>query len=256
MPTIEQARNWYPDDPVHGFDHVLRVYHLAEQLAREEGADIDIVRAAVLMHDIESYPPSAVSYRLKDSEQRVVSSEKENQLEGAASTNLGNQLIDDPKKSLKKRKDHHLSAAVFAEEVLRAEGWEETHIAAVCHCIRAHRFRGNREAPQTLEAQVVFDADKLDAIGATGVARAIAYATRAGMPAFVLPSEHFIKTGTLEPGEHHSAYHEHLFKLIKIKDRLFTPAGRRMAEERHRFMCAYFDRLAEECASVYNQQIP
>jgi uncharacterized protein len=171
-----------------------------------------------------------------------VSGEKGGEYTGEAGSNSA-----DSSKKKTGRKDHHLSAAEFAEEVLRAEGWEEARIAAVCHCIRAHRFRDKRESPQTLEAQVVFDADKLDAIGATGVARAIAYATRAGEPAFAAPSEHFIESGMLETGEHHSAYHEHLFKLIKIKDRLFTPTGRRIAEERHRFMCAYFDRLAEEC---------
>ena len=52
MPIIEQARNWYPlSDPVHGFDHVLRVLALAENLALSEGADLEIVRAAVLLHD-------------------------------------------------------------------------------------------------------------------------------------------------------------------------------------------------------------
>ena len=52
MPTIEQARAWYPiNDPVHGFDHVLRVYRLAERLAAAEGAELEIVRAAVLLHD-------------------------------------------------------------------------------------------------------------------------------------------------------------------------------------------------------------
>ena len=54
MPTIEQARAWYTDsDPVHDFDHVLRVYRLAERLAEAEGADLTIVRAAALLHDAE-----------------------------------------------------------------------------------------------------------------------------------------------------------------------------------------------------------
>jgi hypothetical protein len=44
MPTIEQARTWYPtSDPVHGFDHVLRVYYMAERLALAEDADLEIV---------------------------------------------------------------------------------------------------------------------------------------------------------------------------------------------------------------------
>src|SRR5512147_1379454 len=55
MITVESARSWYPaSDPVHGFDHVLRVYHAAERLAEIEGADLEIVRAAALLHDASS----------------------------------------------------------------------------------------------------------------------------------------------------------------------------------------------------------
>ena len=45
--SIEQARAYYPgDDPVHGFDHVMRVYRIAERLGREEGADLEILHTA------------------------------------------------------------------------------------------------------------------------------------------------------------------------------------------------------------------
>ena len=50
--SIEQARAFYPgNDPVHGFDHVMRVYRIAERLARDESADLEIVRTAALLHD-------------------------------------------------------------------------------------------------------------------------------------------------------------------------------------------------------------
>lgn len=209
MPSIEQAQAWYPtNDPVHGFDHVLRVLHLAENLANTEGADLDIVRAAVLLHD--------------------------------ASVDL------DPAVNDQSRHEHHLASAELAREVLTEESWPMERIIAVEHCIRAHRFRDDREMPLTLEAEVVFDADKLDAIGAIGVARAIAFAAQAGQPVYVQPSQRFTETGELEPGEAHSAYHELLFKLGKIKDRLYTESGRAIARERHRYMVDYFARLAQE----------
>ena len=209
MPTIEQSRQWYPaDDPVHGFEHVLRVLRLAEQIAQAEGADMEIVRAAVLLHD-------------------------------AAADLTGS---DQPSA----RRAHHLSSAGFARQVLSAEGWSEARIAAVQHCIRAHRFRDDTARPQSLEAQVLFDADKLDAIGASGVARAVAYAARLGQPAYAAPSARFIESGQLQPGEPHSAYHEYIFKLRKLKDRLHTPTARRMAEERHRLMADFFERLRQE----------
>ena len=202
MLTPEDARPWYPADPVHGFDHVLRVYQLAGRLAEAEGADLEIVQAAVLLHDADS--PGA------------------------------------------NRLQHHHAAAGFAGEVLHREGWPEERIAAVQHAIRAHRFRDDAEQPQTLEAMILFDADKLDAIGAIGVARAVAYAAKHDQPAYAEPSPRFRQTGEPEPGESHSAYHEYLFKLSKLKDRLYTASGKQLAEERHCRMRQFFDDLATE----------
>jgi uncharacterized protein len=219
MPSLQQARLWYPnDDPVHGFDHVLRVYRMAERLALAEGADLEVVQAAVLLHDAQTGDPG-----LRTSDQVEAYS---------------NHTV--------LRLNHHQAAAEFAGEVLQAEGWPAGRIAAVQHCIRAHRFRDNAEEPQTLEAQVLFDADKLDAIGAIGAARAVAYAARHGQPACASPSESFLRSGQTGPGEQHSAYHEYRFKLIQLKERLYTPTARLIAEERHRYMVDYFERLAAE----------
>jgi uncharacterized protein len=206
--TIETARSWYPtSDPVHGFDHVLRVYRMAERLAQAEGADLEIVRAAALLHDADG------------------------------SATQGGEAG---------RLSHQHASAEFARQVLTAEGWPEQRIAAVQHCIRAHRFRDDSEQPQTLEARVLFDADKLDAIGAIGVARAIAYAASAGQPVYAEPSVSFLATGQREPAEPHSSYHEYLFKLRKLSRRLYTPSARRLAAGRHRYMTRFYARLAAE----------
>lgn len=205
MPTIEQARAWYTDsDPVHDFEHVLRVYRMAERLAEAEGADLEILRAAVLLHDAEGATPGEES-----------------------------------------RADHHHASAEFAAQVLATEGWEVKRIAAVQHCIRGHRYRGT-ETPQTLEAKILFDADKLDVLGAIGVARVIGYATLAHMPWYEEPSRQFLETGREIEGEAHSAYHEHLFKLRKVRDRMFTASARAIAEERLQYLDDYFERLIDE----------
>lgn len=207
MPTIEQARRWYTDsDPVHDFDHILRVYRLAERLAIAEGADLGIVHAAALLHDAEGSDPADQA----------------------------------------KRATHQHASASFAAEVLSAEGWETGRINAVQHCIRAHRFRDTTEPPQTLEAQIIFDADKLDAIGAIGIARVIAYSARVPRPFYAPPSEQFLKTGQKEPAELHSSYHEHIFKLSKIKARIYTKTGQAIAAERHKYLDDYFKRLIAE----------
>ena len=216
MLSIENARAWYStSDPVHGFDHVARVHQMAIRLAQLEGADLEIVSAAALLHDA-----------------------------GNQADHQGQAGLQTPTAA---RQEHHHAAAEFAQAILREEGWSQARIAAVQHCIRSHRFRDEREQPQTLEAQILFDADKLDAIGAIGAARAVGYAVQAGQPAYAPVSEQFRKSGHGEPGEAHSAYHEYIFKLRWLKARFYTPSARQIAENRHRALEEFFTRLAAEC---------
>lgn len=112
----------------------------------------------------------------------------------------------------------------------------------VIHCIRTHRYRGNH-APETPEAKVLFDADKLDAIGAVGVARAYLFAGELGA---------MLHNPDVEPEEvrpyskDDTGFREYKVKLCKIKDRILTDEGKRMAEERHAFMEEFFKRFQEE----------
>jgi uncharacterized protein len=206
MPTLEQARAWYAGtDPVHDWAHVQRVTTLAERIATAEGADVEIVRVAALLHDVPAPPTPEARAR------------------------------------------HHLWAADFAAEVLKTEGWPEARIAAVQHCIRAHRFRGN-EAPATPEARALFDADKLDAIGAIGALRAGGYAARHDNPLAGPISERFRATGQLADDEAHTPQHEFIVKLSRIPARLTTTTGRALAEERSAFLAAFFEQLERELA--------
>lgn len=205
MPTLAQAKSWYAEnDPVHGYDHILRVYRMAERLARTEGADLEIVCAAALLHDAEG--PLTGDSRI----------------------------------------EHQLASAEFARQTLEAEGWSGDRIAEVQHCIRAHRFRDDREQPETIEAKVLFDADKLDAIGAIGAIRAIAYAVLDEQHLFTEPSEQFLENWQKLPGEAHTPYHEHLFKLSKLKDRMFTSTGKALAQARHDYLEGFFAQLHAE----------
>jgi uncharacterized protein len=206
MPTMEQAKKWYEGvDAIHDFSHIKRVYHMAERLAKIEGADLEIVHAAAFLHDSRGTMPGS-----------------------------------------NERAEHHLASAAFAAEVLAEEGWPQERIEAAQHCIRAHRFRDKRERPETIEAKVLFDADKLDVLGAVGVVRTVGYALLAGEPAYEEPSQHFLETGEKEPGEPHSAYHEYLFKLNKIKGLLFTDAAREIAKDRDAYLAEFFRRFAAE----------
>jgi uncharacterized protein len=206
MITLEQAREWYKDaDPVHDFSHIERVYRMSERLAQAEGADLEIVHAAALLHDAEGTTPGG---------------------EG--------------------RLEHHLRSAAFAGDILKKEGWPPERIAAVQHCIRAHRFRDDREPPATIEAKCLFDADKLDVLGAIGAVRVVVYAALAGTPFYSEPSQQFIETGKELPGELHSAYHEYLFKLRNVESRLFTATARQLAHERGLYLKEFFTQLIAE----------
>lgn len=179
---------------------------MATRLAKAEGADPEIVQAAALLHD-----------------------------------SRGSDLLSG------ERLAHHEASSRFAGLILQDAGWHPQRIQAVQHCIRAHRYRGEAEnEPRTIEAKVLFDADKLDVLGAIGAARTIAYAVQAGQPIYEPPSEKFLKSGKCEEGEAHSSYHEYIFKLRNVKDRLFTKSARQIAEQRDAFLSAFYQQLAAE----------
>jgi uncharacterized protein len=204
MITVEEARRHYEEaDAVHDFDHVLRVLTLAERIGQAEAADLSIVRAAALLHDVGREQAEAA----------------------------GN--------------DHAASAADRAREIL--SGQPPAKVEAVAHAIASHRFRAGPQ-PATVEARVLFDADKLDAIGAVGVARAFAYGGARGQRLWA-PAESVDVARWQEEGddpETHTPAHEFIVKLSRLKDRLFTRTGRAIAEERHVYMVSFFDRLDAE----------
>lgn len=188
---------------MHDFDHVLRVLKLAERIARAENADAQIVRAAVLLHDVGRRQAEAADV------------------------------------------DHAIVAARRAQEVLA--GHPSLKVHKVVQAVAAHRFRTEPE-PSTLEAQVLYDADKLDAIGAVGVARAFAYGGAHGQrlwaPIESVDLERWQAEG--DDTDVHTPVHEFVVKLSRIRDHLYTPTGRAIAEARHRFMVTFFERLGQE----------
>jgi uncharacterized protein len=206
--SIEFARALYDDsDPVHDFDHVLRVLALARRIGESEGADMDVVETAVLLHDI---------HRAGEDQQAHVHNAE--------------------------TADHAVLASTRARDILGQLDPlpDAAFIEAVAHAIAAHRFRSAIE-PQTLEARVVFDADKLDAIGAIGVARAYAYGGMTGQKLW----------GDVPPdypggGPDHTARHEFVYKLARIQGRMQTETGRAIARERHTYMQGFFERLEKE----------
>lgn len=189
---MERARACFDgQDPAHDWYHNLRVMVLCERIGQEEGADMQVLRLAALLHDI-----------------------------GRAEERQTGEC-------------HAEISARRAAEWLREQGMDEAAIVRIQKAILAHRFRKG-QPPETLEEQILYDADKLDSIGAIGVARAFAYSGVLGQP---LQSD--------DPAQHTPA-REFAHKLSTLKDRLFTASARQLAEERHRFMVAFFARWEQE----------
>lgn len=141
-------------------------------------------------------------------------------------------------------KCHAEVGAELTAKILAEEGVSADLIDEVAHCVASHRFRNN-VVPQSDEARVLYDADKLDSIGAVGVGRAFLFAGEIGAMLHD-PNVDHEKTRSYSPDD--TAYREYLAKLRHIHDKMLTPMGKEMAEERNKFMAAFFDRLNFETA--------
>ena len=199
----EEAKTYFFNAPgSHDWDHVMRVFNMAVHIAEKEGADIEIVQYAALLHDL--------SRQEEDS-------------------NSG-------------RTNHAEDAKEIAEQILMEHGISNEKIDKVLHCIESHRYRGNIK-PATKEAKVLFDADKLDAIGAVGIGRAFHFAGDIkakfhNSDKEVFSSDQYSKDDT--------AYREYMVKLRHVRERMQTAEGKRIAEGRHHFMVEFFERLKRE----------
>lgn len=186
----------------HGPDHSERVYYMALAIGRQLNARLDILAAASFLHDIG---------RREETESR-----------GSIC--------------------HAIRSAQLAAPLLDELGVPPDDIAAIQHCIRAHRFRGT-EKPQSLEARILFDADKLDSIGAVGIGRAFLFAGQIGAKLHDAEIDH---DTTLAYSKEDTAYREFQVKMSRVRGHMLTGPGKKLAEKRHRFMETFFAELNRE----------
>ncbi len=137
-----------------------------------------------------------------------------------------------------------------ARQILSEHNVSEGVITHVCEIISTMAFKGAgvKSEVRTLEGKVVQDADRLDAVGAIGVARTFAYGGHKGRaiynpeqkPVIHQTKEEYIK------GEEGPTINHFFEKLLLLKDRMNTQTAKRLAEGRHRFMEEYLDRFFQE----------
>jgi uncharacterized protein len=206
--TEAEASLFYAQgDAAHDFDHVRRVTRLGVRIAAAEDADVTVVWLAALLHDVP---------------------------------------VTDKKLGASMRVGHHLAAAGFAQRLLTERGLELERVANVVHCIEAHRFRERSIQPQTLEARCLYDADKLDSIGAIGVGRAFAFAGAQGSRLWTEPWRSAPTDANQPAGVEYTPVHEFVYKLQRLHATLFTGTARVVAAQRHQFMMAFYDQLDAE----------
>ena len=138
--------------------------------------------------------------------------------------------------------DHAEAGAKIALDFLRQYQCPANIAGAVAACIAQHRFRsGNR--PTSIEAKILFDADKLDSLGAIGIARSFFFAAKVGAKLHNTQEEALNNPAySIED----TAYREYLVKLAKLPEKMLTIQGKKLANELKIFMDSFFDQLNKE----------
>jgi len=189
-------------DPAHDFYHIMRVYKNAELIGQREGADMEILLASVLLHDLVVYP--------KGSAKRSKSAD---------------------------------DSADMAEKILQDYGYSQDRINKISYCIRTHSY-SKRLIPSTLEGKIVQDADRLDALGAIGIARTFSVGGSENRM-FYNPGDPFFKSRR-EPDDKQWTLDHFQTKLLKLKDLMHTQAAKNLAQERTNFMDLFIKQLQKE----------
>lgn len=205
--AMEFVGNIFKDEySGHDFFHTLRVYKMAERIAKQENADLMTVRLAALLHDVDDIKLSPGTYENKE------------------------------------------RAAGF----LREQGVSEEMIKNICNIIGEASFKGTDSVtPGTVEGKCVQDADRLDAMGAVGIARTFAYGGSHGR---AIHDPGVRPTVNMNAGEyqgHISTSINHFYeKLFLLKDMMNTDTAKKIAGEREDFMRNFISEFLDEWDGV------
>lgn len=184
------ARDIFAGDSTgHDFDHTMRVYRMAVRIAREEGADVETVALAALLHDVDDRKLSPQTCENKD---RAVS-------------------------------------------FLRQNGMDEKTIDKIIQIISEISFSAGNGVPSTLEGCCVQDADRLDALGAIGIARTFAFGGSRNR-----------RIHDPEGLDRESSIQHFYDKLLLLKDRMNTATGKHLAVERDEFLRTFLKEFYAE----------
>jgi uncharacterized protein len=150
----------------------------------------------------------------------------------------------------------------MAGSILKDLGFSKNKIEHIQDCIISHRYK-NKHEPKTIEAKILFDADKLDALGAIGLARGFVWVGRNKAKIYSKPNlEEYIKdnlvggktNGRIKDKTMHSPQIEFETKWKFIKDRLHTKEAKELAQKRIEYSKSFLDKLENEATGeIYGE---
>lgn len=145
-------------------------------------------------------------------------------------------------------KCHALVGSEKAYAFLINNGFSEEFAEKVRLCIRTHRYR-RADPPQSIEAKILFDADKLEVTGAIGIARTLVYKGIVSEPLYTVRADGSISNGVndAEP----SFFQEYKYKLEGIYGGFLTADGAKRAKERQQAAVDFYNRMYEEVNTSY-----
>ena len=176
------------EDDIHGFLHTERVLNLCLHIGKNLGANLLILEIAALLHDI-------------------------------GRNNKREKIFN---------KNHAELSSEIASKFLNSYKFEisQEDFNNIIHAIRSHSFSNNSK-PQTLEAQILSDADKLDALGAIGLYRTIGFTVK--------------NNGNIVDVINHLEE-----KILKLKDRLYLDISKKIAEKRHKMILDFYSQIKSD----------
>lgn len=148
------------------------------------------------------------------------------------------------------RHEHVGSQKAYA--YLIENNWPEKSAQHVRDCILSHRFRSDNP-PDSIEAKILFDSDKLDAAGTLGIARTLLYIGIVSAPLYSLDTQGNVLDGTKD--DQPSFFQEYKYKLEKIYDRFYTQRGIQIAKERESSAVSFYNNMLHEVRSCYTYGI-
>ena len=146
------------------------------------------------------------------------------------------------------RLDHAEVGAEKARCFLTAHGYSVDFADRVASCIAAHRFRTN-SAPESIEAQILFDADKIDVTGTIGIARTIFYKGQVAEPLYTLDENGSVRDGTSDTEP--SFFQEYKYKLEKMYTKFYTRRGTEIAAQRQQAAVSFYNSMLSEVRQSY-----